>query len=171
MNVHFEFRLTSVVARNGSAAYWPASRNVDPIDESSTLRILQLWRTIILSCFTASRPTSPSRFSTFKGATLFPYVKYIHSLDARTLVKVLSAITDSQTPDESWSVDYGLSLAEQFFAGAMGDFEVSGEVRGERMIVDGPEYRLSGPRGIKDIKLFVGDTALMIMDCKNNRIP
>lgn len=103
---------------------------------------------------------------TFKGATLFPYVKYIHSLDARTLVMVLSAITQSQTPDESWSLDYGISLAEQFFAGAMGDFEVSGGVRGERMIVDGPEYRLTGPRGIKDIKLFVGDTALMIMDCK-----
>lgn len=107
----------------------------------------------------------------FKGATLFPYVKYIHRLDARTLVKVLSAITDSQTPDESWSVDYGLGLAEQFFAGAIGDFEVSGEVRGERMIVDGPEYRLTGPRGIKDIKLFVGDTALMIMDCEKYHFP
>lgn len=155
-----------MIAHHGGAAYWPVSRCLDIVEVPATLKMLQLWRTIILSCFTASRPTSPSRFATSKGATLFPYVKYIDSLDARTLVMVLSAITQTQTPDESRSLDYGLSLAEQFFAGAMVDFEISGKTRGERMIVDGPEYRMMHSRRIKDIQLFVGDTALMIMDCK-----
>lgn len=125
--------------------------------------MLQLWRTLLLSCFTASRPTTPSRFTTFRGATLFPYIKYVASLDARTLVLVLTEIMKSQRVTGTTALDPG--AAEFFFSGALGAFEISGEARGERMVVGGPEYAVQCPVGGKEVKIFVGDTALMIMDC------
>lgn len=133
--------------------------------------MLQLWRTLLLSCFTASRPTSPSRFTTFTGATLFPYITYVHHLDVRTLVMVLSGIRDARVEKDTCDPSaLGPDSGARFFAGALGAFEIVGEIRGERMIVDGPEYRVRSPSGNKDVQLFVGDTALMIMDCKLNHI-
>jgi hypothetical protein len=138
---------------------------------------MQLWRTLLLSCFTASQPTSPSRFTTFKGATLFPYIKYVEKLDARTLVMVLSEImktrrynTEENSNNTGYSMDEkpprSTEAADYFFAGALGAFEISGAARGERMIVGGPEFEMRTPVWGKEVKLFVGDTALMMMDCE-----
>lgn len=77
---------------------------------------------------------------------------------------VLSGIMKSQARQPKRCTDVDES-AQLFFAGALGAFEISGDVRGDRMIVGGPEYRVQSPVGGKEVKLFVGDTALMIMDC------
>jgi hypothetical protein len=131
---------------------------------------MQLWRTLLLSCFTASQPTSPSRFTTFKGATLFPYIKYVEKLDARTLVLVLSEIMKTRRYTENHEYmderPRSTEAADYFFAGALGAFEISGAARGERMIVGGPEFEIRMPVWGKEVKLFVGDTALMMMDCE-----
>lgn len=132
----------------------------------------QLWRTLLLSCFTVSRPNSNSRFTTFTGATLFPYVKYVHHLDARTLVMVLSEIMKTHNPgagplDPGRHAGRSTEAAHYFFAGALGAFEISGAARGARFVVGGPEFEsIQTPVWGKEIKLFVGDTALMMMDCR-----
>lgn len=131
--------------------------------------MIQLWRTLLLSCFTASQPTSSSRFTIFKGATLFPYIKYVQKLDARTLVMVLSEIMKTRRCTEKYNDELdpnqrSTEVAAYFFAGALGAFEISGAARGERVIVGGPEFEIRTSVWGKEVKLFVGDTALMMMD-------
>lgn len=59
----------------------------------------------------------------------------------------------------------GSGASEYFFGGLLGGLEIAGASRGDRMIVGGSEYDSKSPVYGKDVKIFVGDTALMIMDC------
>lgn len=126
--------------------------------------MLQLWRTLLLSCFTISGKSAEAR-----NATLFPYINYVANLDARTLVMVLTEIMKSQRATGNKSSTLDEKAAQYFFDGLLGGLEVSGasrrDKRGDKMIVGGAEYGWSSPVYGREVKVFVGDTALMIMDC------
>lgn len=149
--------------RDPSSKYFPTSRCIDFYATRADRHMLQLWRTLLLSCFTVSG-TSPEA----RNATLFPYINYIANLDARTLVMVLTEIMRSQRTGSKSSA-LGKGAAQYFFEGLLGGLEVSGasrgDKRGDRMIVGGAEYGWASPIYGKEVKVFVGDTALMIMDC------
>lgn len=76
---------------------------------------------------------------------------------------VLTEIMKSQRLGGKSSL--GINAAPYFFGGLLGGLEISGASRGDRMVVGGSEYDFKSPVFGKDIKIFVGDTALMIMDC------
>lgn len=100
----------------------------------------------------------------YADAALFPYIRYVRRLDARTLVGVLLGIVRSQRGEGDGEL--GRMAGEEFFDGALGAFEISGEKRGGRMIVGGPEWRVQSPVPGKEVRIFVADTALMILDCE-----
>lgn len=137
--------------------YFPISRKVDFWSTAADRRMMRLWRTLLLSCFTVSR----SSRSESTGATKYPYISYVTHLDARTLVMVLTEIMKSQ---RGVKTALGEGVAEYFFGGLLGGLEIAGALRGDRMIVGGSEYDTKSPVYGRDVKIFVGDTALMIMD-------
>lgn len=143
--------------RDPSSSYFPISRSIDFYSTKADRKMMKLWRTLLLSCFTVSSNSESS------NATLFPYINYVSHLDARTLVMVLTEIMKSQRLGGKSVL--GIKAVGYFFGGLLGGFEISGATRGDRMIVGGSEYDSKSPVFGKDIKIFVGDTALMIMDC------
>lgn len=144
--------------RELGSSYFPISRSVDFYSTRASLNMVRLWRTLLLSCFTVSSSSVES-----SNATLFPYINYVSHLDARTLVMVLTEIMKSQRLGaKSW---LGFGVASYFFGGLLGGLEVSGAGRGDKMVVGESEYDSRSPIFRKDIKIFVGDTALMITDC------
>ncbi|KAG0636722.1 hypothetical protein HOY80DRAFT_1053594 [Tuber brumale] len=148
---------------NPGSKYFPTSRCIDFYNTRADLRMMQLWRTLLLSCFTVSGKSSEAR-----NATLFPYINYVANLDARTLVMVLTEIMKSQRTTGNKSSTLGEKAAQYFFDGLLGGLEVSGasrrDKRGDKMIVGGAEYGWTSPVYGREVKVFVGDTALMIMD-------
>jgi hypothetical protein len=140
------------------STYFPLSRKVDFFSTTADRRMMKLWRTLLLSCFTVSSSTESA------NATLYPYINYVTHLDARTLVMVLTEIMKSQRA-VGVKTALGSGASEYFFGGLLGGLEIAGASRGDRMIVGGSEYDSKSPVYGKDVKIFVGDTALMIMDC------
>jgi hypothetical protein len=82
------------------------------------------------------------------------------------IMKTRKGRSEDVDMDEKISHAQSTEAANYFFAGALGAFEISGATRGERVVIGGPEYGIQTPVWGKEIKLFVGDTALMMMDCK-----
>ena len=133
-----------------------------PHAEVGSGRVHQLWRTLFLSCFKGN-------------VTLFPYIKYVKRLDTRTMMNVLCEI--NTCPSDGYDVgsmersSYDIEAADYFFAAPLTDFEISGVVRGQRVLIGDSAYIGKSRAGGKEVKLFVGDTALMMFDCKSKSSP